>query len=130
MFEQLGADLGEPDFVEPRDEVMGSAADFEELRQRSHAVGRRILRLEVFVKLRLQAGHPHLEELVEIRCTDRQEPEPLEQRVRRVARFLEHALVEVEPAQLAIDEQARVERAAGSARRTAVTADHCVDSWT
>ncbi len=38
MLEQFGAELGEPDFVETGDEVMGSPADFEELGERSHSV--------------------------------------------------------------------------------------------
>ena len=102
----------------PGDEVVGAAGDLDQLGQRPHAVGGRVLRLEVFVELRLQPGDADLEELVEVRRADRQEPQPLEQRVRRVARLFEHALVEIEPAQLAIDEPARVEdRRRGSRRR-------------
>ena len=89
--------------------------------------GGRILRLEVFVKLGLQSGDAHLEELVEVGCADRQEPEPLQQRVRRVARFLEHPLVEIEPAQLAIDEQARVERRGRGGGAGDALADHSVE---
>ena len=110
VLEELGADLGVPDLVHPADEVVGAAGDLDELGQRAHAVGRRVLRLEVLVELGLQAGDADLEELVEVRRADRQEPEPLEQRVGGVARLFEHALVEVEPAQLAVDEPARLER--------------------
>ena len=110
MLEQLRADLGVPDLVHPADEVVGAAGDLDELRQGPHAVGGRVLRLEVLVELRLQPGDADLEELVEVRCADRQEAEPLEQRVGRVARLFQHALVEIEPAQLAVDEPARLER--------------------
>ena len=57
----------------------------------------------------MQTGDRHLEKFVEIRRADRQEPEPVEQRVGGVACFLENSLIEVEPAQLAIEEKACVE---------------------
>ncbi len=74
-----------------------------------------ILRLEILVELGLEAGDADLEELVEVRRADRQEPKPLEQRIRRVTRLFEHPLVEIQPAQLAVDEPARIETAAGVA---------------
>ena len=114
---ERGVDLLEPGLVEPGDEVVGAAGDLEKLGQRAHAVGRKVLGLEVLVELGLQAGHADLEELVQVRGADRHEPEPVEQRVGGVARFLEHPLVEVEPAQLAVDEQAGVERRSGGGRR-------------
>src|SRR3546814_16859531 len=43
------------------------------------------------------------EEFVEVRSRDRQEAESLEQRVRCVARLLEHAAVECQPRKLAIE---------------------------
>ena len=52
-------------------------------------------------------GDAHHEELVEVGAGDRQELDALEQRMRRVLRLGEHALVELEPAQLAIDVQRR-----------------------
>jgi hypothetical protein len=67
------------------------------------------LRLEVVVELRLEAGDADLEELVEVRGADGQEPEPFEQGIRRVACLFEDALVEIEPAQLAVDEVAGFE---------------------
>ena len=108
MFDQEGTDLGEPDLVHPGDEVVRAAGDFDQLGQGPQAVGGRVLRLEVFVKLGLEPGDADLEKLVEVRRADRQEPQPLEQRVGRVARLFEHPLVEIEPAQLAIDEPARI----------------------
>ena len=70
------------------DEIMGAAGDLDELRQGPHAVGRRVLRFEVLVKLGLEPGDADLEEFVEVGCADRQEPEPLQQRVGWVAQLL------------------------------------------
>ena len=112
---RAGANLGQPDLVQPRDEVVGAPGDLDQLRQRPHAVGRRVLGLEVFVELGLQPRDPDLEEFVEVRCADRQKPEPLQQRVGWVARLFQHALVEIEPAQLAIDEQAGVDSGVAAA---------------
>ena len=53
--------------------------------------------------LALEAGDPDHEEFVEIAARDGQEAQPLEQRVGGVARFLEHAAVERQPAQLAVE---------------------------
>ena len=53
----------------------------------------------------LEAGHPHHEELVQVRAEDRKELDPLEERHRFVLGFLEHAAVELEPRQLAIDQR-------------------------
>ena len=53
----------------------------------------------------LERGDAHHEELVEVRRDDRGEAQPLEQRVRRVRGLLEHAVVEREPRQLAVEEQ-------------------------
>ena len=51
----------------------------------------------------LEAGDAHHEELVEVGGEDRQEVGALEQRDGRVLGQLEHALVEGEPAQLAVE---------------------------
>ena len=72
----------------------------------------------------LEAGDPHHEELVEVRRGDRRELDPLEQRRRRVGRLLEHALVEREPRQLAVDEQRAVVGAARPSCTTPARADH------
>ena len=58
--------------------------------------------------LAAQAGHPHHVELVEVGGRDRQEAQPLEQRMALVLGFLQHSAVEMEPGQFA------VEKAAGS----------------
>ena len=51
----------------------------------------------------LQTRHANLEELVEIRRRDAKELEPLEQRHARVHRLLQHAQIERELRQLAVD---------------------------
>ncbi len=55
-----------------------------------------------------QAGDAHHEELAEDRPDDADELDPLEQRVVRVASLVEHALEEVEHAQLAVDVERRI----------------------
>ena len=64
-----------------------------------------------------QAGDADHEEFVEIVGRDRQEPQPLEQRMVRVRRFFQHAPVELEPGQLAIDEALRASVMSGDGRR-------------
>src|SRR5690606_26061196 len=54
--------------------------------------------------LAFQAGDTDHEEFVEVVCRDRQEAEPFQKRVMRIAGFLEHPAIEVEPGHLAIDE--------------------------
>src|SRR4030095_16059193 len=54
--------------------------------------------------LPLEAGDAHHIELIEVVRRDRQKAQPLEQRMRRVLGLAEHAFVEREPRQLAVDE--------------------------
>ncbi len=63
--------------------------------------------VDAFAQLRAKAGHAHHEEFVEVIGGDRQEFQPLEQRIVRVGRFLQHAAVEIQPRQLAVDETIR-----------------------
>ena len=58
---------------------------------------------EAGVDAALQAGDAHHEELVEVRGEDREEVRALEHRQPRVLGELEHALVEREPAELAVE---------------------------
>ena len=60
-------------------------------------------RLEAGLDLVVQAGHAHHEELVEVVRVDRAELQALEQRDARVLGELEHALVELEPGELAVE---------------------------
>src|SRR5262249_23127678 len=76
---QLGANLSPPGLVLAGHKVMRAAGDLRELREWTEAVGRRVLRLEVVVKLGLKPGDADLEELVEVRGADRQEPQTFEQ---------------------------------------------------
>ena len=57
--------------------------------------------------LALEAGDAHHEEFVEIVGGNRQETHPLQQRMIGVAGLLEHATVEMEPRQFAVDESVR-----------------------
>ena len=59
--------------------------------------------------LLLDARHAHLEELIQVRADDAEELHPLQQRVLRVERLLQHAVIELQPAQFPIDEMSRAE---------------------
>jgi len=76
-------------------------AETRQLLRRRHAVGRRLE--GACLELVAQAGDPDHEELVQVAGEDRQELDPLDRLLVRVQRLLEHAPVELEPAQLAID---------------------------
>ena len=72
------------------------------------------------LRLADQAGDAHRVELVEVGRADRDEAQPLQQRMARVLRLLHHAVVEVEPGQFAVDEAVgavRRDRAAAAASR-------------
>ena len=68
---------------------------------RAHAVRCRLG--STCLDLALQPGDADLEELVEVAGEDRQEADPIEQRVALVDGLEQHALVELEPRQLAVD---------------------------
>jgi hypothetical protein len=57
--------------------------------------------------LALQAGHADHVEFVEVVGADRQEPQPLQQRVARIGALLQHPLVEGQPRGLAVEEPLR-----------------------
>ena len=57
--------------------------------------------------LALEAGHAHHEKFVQVVGGNRQEPHPFQQRVAGIARLFEHAAVEMEPGQFAVDESFR-----------------------
>jgi hypothetical protein len=61
----------------------------------------------VALDLLLDAGHAHLEKLVEIRAGDAEELHALKQWRGGVERLIEHALIESQPAQLAVEEVLR-----------------------
>ena len=69
-----------------------------------------------------ETGHADLEELIEVAGEDGQELDPLQERIAFVARLVQHAGVEVEPGQLAIEVRRRgagghVARARATTRR-------------
>ena len=87
-----------PNFILPTDEITSPARDFGQLGEWAEAVGGAVLRLKIIIELRLEAGDSDLEELVEVRRADREESKSLKERSGLIAGFLEHSLVEIEPA--------------------------------
>ena len=64
-------------------------------------------RLHAGLRLAHQPGDADGEELVEVGGADRDEAQPLQQRMGGVLRLLHHAVVEVQPGQFAVDEPVR-----------------------
>jgi hypothetical protein len=64
--------------------------------------------------LLLQAGDADFEKLIEVRADDAEEFQAFQQRILRVHGFVQDALVEFQPAQLAIEETRGMERPARS----------------
>ena len=90
-----------PDLLLAGGQRVGLGGDRGELLGRGQAVGRRFLDAEQL--LALEAGDADHEEFVEIVARDGEEAQPLEQGMGRVARLLEHAPVEGQPGQLAVE---------------------------
>ena len=102
----------------PCAELAHAVADAVEQLVRRDPVGAR--RLDPGVDLVVHPGDAHHEELVEVRAVDRAELHALEQRPVGVLCELQHALVEVEPRQLAVDVEGGVADGGGRlARRRA-----------
>ena len=85
------------------DQLQNILPDCVERLARAHAVGAGVVRL--VLDLLLEAGHAHLEEFVQVGGHDAEEAHALQQRLARVLRFFQHAAVEGQPAQLAVDEE-------------------------
>ena len=100
---QAGHDLAVQQAMLLGHERMDARLDPSQLLHGIETIRTVILRLQTRVQLLLQPRDPHLEELVEIRAEDRGEFEPLEQRIRRIRRFLQHTRVELEPAELTVE---------------------------
>ncbi len=98
-----------PDPLLLGEQRLGAELDLGELLRRRAAVGRD--RGDAGLGLADQAGDAHRIELVQVGGADRDEAQPFQQRMARVLRLLQHAVVEVEPGQLAVDE------AVGAVRR-------------
>ena len=86
-------------------QLMHPHADGLELLRRRQRIGRILPRARR--DFPPQPRHPDHVELVQVRAEDREELEPLQQRHARVERFLEHARIEIEPTQLAIQVRQR-----------------------
>ena len=95
-------DLLVPERILLRHHLVRYALNGVENFRRAHPVGPDVARLAL--DLLLDAGDANLEEFIEIRAHDPEKFDPLEQRLGRVLRFFQDAAVELEPAQLAIDE--------------------------
>jgi hypothetical protein len=86
----------------PAQQLLDVEADLGELLGGAAPVGRR--GEHAGVDLRLEAGHAHLEELVEVARGDGEELHALEQRELGLLGQREHARVEAEPGELAVQE--------------------------
>ena len=95
-------------------ELFDARADRAQLLDLVDALGRR--RADAGLELLLQARHAHLEELVEVGAEDREELRALEQRQRGVLGEREHARVELEPGELAVEVAGRAGRGVVGAR--------------
>jgi hypothetical protein len=102
---ELRGELLLPDAILLGAERVHLVTDGRELLDGGHAVGLRLG--DPTEDLLLQPGDADHEELVEVRRDDADELEPLVEGQGGVARLLEHALVEGQPGQLAVEEQPR-----------------------
>ena len=99
-------------------ELRHRLADAGELLGRREPV--RALRRDALAHLALQAGDAHHEEFVEVVGRDRQEAHPLEQRMVLVGGLFQHAPIEMQPGQFAVDETLRARAQARSGLATAL----------
>ena len=88
----------------PGDEILGPVSDMAELFQRPGAVRGRVLRGALAKRLFAHPRHAHHEKLIEVRAEDGEELQPFHEGVGGVLGLLEDAEIEVEPAQLPVDE--------------------------
>ena len=98
---ECGTEVTLPDSRLVGGQLENTLTDLGERLQRRHAVGRE--HREPGLGLPEQAGDAHLEELVEVRGEDRAELHAFEQRSRLIGGELEHACVEVEQRELAVE---------------------------
>jgi hypothetical protein len=99
-------------------QIVDFLQDVFELLDRGLAVGR--THREALAHLAFEAGDAHHEELVEVGGRDRQKANTLQQRMRRVQRFLEHAAIELQPGKFAVDEALRARQQVDVLRRCLV----------
>jgi hypothetical protein len=98
-----GLEIGGPASRDLRELAGEDLPDRHELLGRRHAVGRTLE--DSAGELASQAGDTHHEELIEVVGEDRKEAHPLEQRQVPVKGFLEDTEVELQPAQLLVEEE-------------------------
>ena len=91
-----------------RDQLLDAGPDRAQLLDLVHALLRG--RPDPGFELLLQPGDAYLEELVEVGAEDREELRALEQRQRGVLRERQHASVELEPRELAVEVAGRAGR--------------------
>ena len=91
----------------PGHEILCSLGHRLELLDRAETVGRIILRGTLAKGLLADACQPDHEEFVEVRTENCQEFQPLHKRILGVLSFLQHTQVELQPAQLAVEETLR-----------------------
>ena len=93
----------------PGDEILRALGHRLELLDRAETVGRIILRGTLAEGLLADARQTDHEEFVEVRAEDRQKFQPLHQRILGVLGLLQHPQVELQPAQLTIEETLRAD---------------------
>src|SRR5688572_14958981 len=98
-------------FLLSREQLAHPLVDGLELCRRGEAV--RTARRYPGRHLPPKASDAHHVELVEVRAEDRQELQPLEKRIALVERLMEHARVELEPAELTVEVERRWQRFRG-----------------
>ena len=87
-------------------QALDLAADGHQLRARAHPV--RAEFGDARIQLRIQAGHPDHEELVQVGTDDGQEFDAFEQRIGGVPRLFQHAPLKAQQAEFAVDVETRV----------------------
>jgi hypothetical protein len=100
LFGQLRQDLVVQQRILARDDLAALLAGAVQ-------VGGTQFRTAVFLVLGQQAGHAHFEEFVEVAADDGEEAQALEQRQPAVFGILQHAPVELQQRQLAVEEGRR-----------------------
>ena len=90
-----------PDTLLRLHQFFGMDGDGGKLLCRCHALGRQ--RFDAGAHLTAQPGDPHHVEFIEVVPRNRQEAQPFEQRMGTVCRFLQHAIVERQPRNLAVE---------------------------
>src|SRR6266699_2119421 len=108
VFGQLGKQLLVPECILRSDQFAHNALDAVESIGGAQPVWTEMARLAF--DLLLDSSYPNLKEFIQVRAKNGKELNPLNERLRRILRFFEHATIEFQPAQLAIDEVAWIRK--------------------